>query len=315
MHSCDPRADGAEMFMRISVLCFLTRIHGVVPSHPKEPTLHPHWNLFEHEKCGLSQADRIIGGRDAALGAYPWIARIGYTYNMSQKPVFRCGAVLVSKRYIVTAAHCVTNLPNRVRVGVIRLGEHNTNTNPDCEDDVCADPHQDFFPKEVIVHKDYGKPRFKNDISLIRLDRQVAFSSYVMPICMIHGVLLTKSYVSESSEVAGWGIYDIDNPKPSVLLQTVKLPVVKNEKCEDAFKFHAKIGRTQMCVGGEVGYDSCGGDSGGPLMKVETLDGSPRYYLLGVVSFGARKCGATAMPGVYTRISEYMNWIMDNMQT
>jgi secreted trypsin-like serine protease len=106
-----------------------------------------------------------------------------------------------------------------------------------------------------------------------------------------------------------------ENPKPSAILQTVKLPIVENVKCEEAFKAHAEIGPTQMCVGGKVGYDSCGGDSGGPLMKVETLDGAPRYYLLGVVSFGAKRCGATRMPGVYTRVSGYMNWIMDNMHT
>jgi len=104
-----------------------------------------------------------------------------------------------------------------------------------------------------------------------------------------------------------------ENPKQSVILQTVKLPVVDNEKCEKTFKLHAEIGPTQICVGGQVGYDSCAGDSGGPLMKVETLDGPPRYYLLGVVSFGVKRCGATTMPGVYTRISDYMNWLMDNM--
>ncbi|XP_069688618.1 venom protease-like [Periplaneta americana] len=287
----------------------------LLPNPPKDPTLHQNWKLFEHEKCGLSQADRIIGGKDAALGAYPWIARIGYISSKTpdQQPLFRCGAVLVNKFYIITAAHCVTNLPNKLRVGVIRLGEHNINTDPDCEDGVCADPLQDYTPTELIVHKDYGKPQFKNDISIIRLDREVIFSSYIMPICMIHGKLMTKSYVGEPSEVAGWGIYDIENPKPSIILQTIKLPIVENEECEIAFKQYAEIGPTQMCVGGQVGQDSCGGDSGGPLMKVETLEGPPRYYLLGVVSFGAKRCGATTMPGVYTRISDYMNWVMDNM--
>jgi transmembrane serine protease 9 len=104
-----------------------------------------------------------------------------------------------------------------------------------------------------------------------------------------------------------------ENPKQSIILQTVKLPVVDNKKCEEAFKLHAEIGPTQICVGGQVGHDSCAGDSGGPLMKVETLDGPPRYYLLGVVSFGVKRCGATTKPGVYTRISAYMNWLMDNM--
>jgi Secreted trypsin-like serine protease len=102
--------------------------------------------------------------------------------------------------------------------------------------------------------------------------------------------------------------FSSENPKSSAILQTVKLHILQNEKFENAFKNHAKIGATQMCVGGQVGHNSCGGDSGGPLMKVEALDGPPRYYLLGVVSFGA-----TTMPGVYIRDSEYMNWIMDNL--
>jgi len=64
---------------------------------------------------------------------------------------------------------------------------------------------------------------------------------------------------------------------------------------------------------GQVRHESSRGDAGGPQMKVEALDGPPRYYLLGVVSFGAKRCAATVMPGVDTRVSEYVNWIMDNM--
>jgi hypothetical protein len=40
--------------------------------------MHPICDLFELEKCGLSQADRIFGGIDAAPGTYPWIARVEY---------------------------------------------------------------------------------------------------------------------------------------------------------------------------------------------------------------------------------------------
>nr|CAD7429303.1 unnamed protein product [Timema monikensis] len=81
-----------------------------------DPTQHPNWKLFEKDRCGLGSRDRIIGGQDAEPGWYPWIARIGYLSNKVDIPLFRCGAVLVSKFYIVTAAHCVTNLPNRLRV-------------------------------------------------------------------------------------------------------------------------------------------------------------------------------------------------------
>ncbi|XP_033226885.1 spaetzle-processing enzyme-like [Belonocnema kinseyi] len=115
------------------------------------------------------------------------------------------------------------------------------------------------------------------------------------------------------AEVAGWGIYDINDPKPSVTLLTIKLPIVHLDKCRKSFKNYAEIGEGQMCVGGIVGHDSCGGDSGGPLMKVEALEGPPRYYLIGVVSFGAKHCGESDTPAVYTKISKYVTWILDNM--
>jgi len=44
--------------------------------------------------------------------------------------------------------------------GVVRLGECNTNTDPDCKFDVCADTLQDWTLAELIVHTDYGKTQF-----------------------------------------------------------------------------------------------------------------------------------------------------------
>jgi hypothetical protein len=35
--------------------------------------------LLPTDECGASLGERIVGGKNAALGAYPWIARIGYT--------------------------------------------------------------------------------------------------------------------------------------------------------------------------------------------------------------------------------------------
>lgn len=40
----------------------------------------------------------------------------------------------------------------------------------------------------------------------------------------------------------------------------------------------------------------------------------PRYYLLGIVSFGAKDCGKEPLPGVYTNVIKYISWIVENMQ-
>lgn len=106
----------------------------------------------------------------------------------------------------------------------------------------------------------------------------------------------------------------IDDPKPSTILQTVKLPIVDMDRCVMAFRSYADVsGNEQMCVGGVPGEDSCGGDSGGPLMKVESLDGPPKYYFIGIVSFGTKSCGASQTPAVYSRVTTYNTWILNNI--
>lgn len=36
-------------------------------------------------------------------------------------------------------------------------------------------------------------------------------------------------------------------------------------------------------------------------------------YLRGIVSFGSRRCGDFGVPGVYTNVFAYIQWIKDNL--
>lgn len=123
-----------------------------------------------------------------------------------------------------------------------------------------------------------------------------------------------KNYQGSLAEVAGWGVHDLKMPTASDYLLYVKLPIVELERCVEAFKKHADIGPTQLCVGGVIGEDSCGGDSGGPLIKADASHGFPRYYIIGIVSFGPKYCGATTMPAIYTKMSSYVYWLLDNLR-
>jgi len=64
-----------------------------------------------------------------------------------------------------------------VRRTSVRLGELDERTDPDCYQSECADRVQDFYPSVVMVHKDYDRPKFRNDLALIRLDRPVNITS------------------------------------------------------------------------------------------------------------------------------------------
>jgi serine protease 7 len=69
---------------------------------------------------------------------------------------------------------------------------------------------------------------------------------------------------------------------------------------------------SQICAGGKLGKDSCNGDSGGPLMAYDAT--TQLWNLVGVVSYGPEPCGLEGWPGVYTRVTKYMDWIEKTIQ-
>jgi secreted trypsin-like serine protease len=46
---------------------------------------------------------------------------------------------------------------------------------------------------------------------------------------------------------------------------------------------------------------------------VSPRDGTSRYYVAGVVSYGPQACGTKDWPGVYTRVSKYTDWILNQL--
>lgn len=64
---------------------------------------------------------------------------------------------------------------------------------------------------------------------------------------------------------------------------------------------------SHLCAGFlSGGRDTCTGDSGGPL-QISSEDEACVAQIIGITSFGIG-CGSTT-PGIYTRVSEYIDWI------
>ena len=106
----------------------------------------------------------------------------------------------------------------------------------------------------------------------------------------------------------------IDGPTSSTL-QVVQLPVVSNERCKQAFaRFPTTVIDDKVMCAGELtgGKDTCKGDSGGPLMLGRVYENVSVFYQIGVVSYGFR-CAEEGYPGVYSRVSAFLDWISDNI--
>ena len=225
---------------------------------------------------------------------------------------------MISKRYVLTAAHCVhkKTLPRRLSLTSVRLGEYDTSTGRDCipdgaNDKVCNDEPISIDIEEQIIHSGYkgDSSDQRYDIALLRLDRDVSFSAFIKPICLPPTGKLNQRLV-----VAGWG--KTETASGSNVKLKVTVPLVDMSACYAKYAERgAYVGEGQICAGGERGKDSCRGDSGGPLMQQDRApDGSLRWSCVGVVSFGPSPCGMQGWPGVYTKVHDYLPWIKSQLR-
>ncbi|XP_025833752.1 CLIP domain-containing serine protease 2 [Agrilus planipennis] len=272
---------------------------------------HPNLRLLPTENCGTIINDfRITSGAKTGVKEFPWMALLAYLTKAGIE--FRCGGSLINDEYILTAAHCVES---QELIGV-RLGEHDIQTDKDCDihGEYCAPPVQDFYIEDVIVHPDYKTSSFSNDIAIIKLATKVNLTyDNVKPICLPIGDLSDLDLDGKFAVIAGWGVTETGYKSP-VLLKT-SVPVVPNDECSRIYEgYQTSIDFKQLCAGGYLGRDSCAGDSGGPLKYVTSLAGTPKYVQYGIVSFGPKYCGIGTQPGVYTRISYFLKWILDNLK-
>ncbi|XP_050679532.1 proclotting enzyme-like isoform X2 [Leptidea sinapis] len=266
------------------------------------PIISNYSNIVDVNDCGQREDEggRIVGGTESKPGSWPWMAAI-YLHGAKRRE-FWCGGTLIGRKHVLTAAHCTRDSKQRpfpprqfsVRLGDVDLSREDEPSRP-----------VTLRVTAVRAHEQFSRVGFYNDIAVLMLAENVQKSKYVIPICLPHGMSYNQ-FEGSAATVVGWGTTRYGGGESSRQLEA-RLPVWRNDDCDRAY--FQPITDSFLCAGyARGGVDACQGDSGGPLMLL--VQG--RWTQIGVVSFG-NKCGEPGYPGVYTRVTHYLNWLQQNL--
>ncbi|XP_066991337.2 uncharacterized protein [Anabrus simplex] len=239
----------------------------------------------------------IKGGENITSGEFPYLAALGFVKRLptgrKSTVAWLCSGVLISEKYVLTAAHCPTN-PLNGQLTKVKLTSNIT--------------HPKIFDVEdVIPHDSFRPPAKYGDIALIKLFRAVKMDKSLWPPCISN--VPKEDEVGKKLTVLGWDSpYEIDKESNTIPQKAWQM-MIKDDECSKELGNDAiiqlpnKLHSSMFCAKNESS-DTCPGDSGGPVIRVV----EDRHILVGITSFGYDPCSGKR-PSVYTSVSYYRNWI------
>ncbi len=239
--------------------------------------------------AGGGPQPQVVGGEPVANGDFPFVASLGdVRYGGTAYTRHICGASLIDRDSVLTAAHCAQDTPRwtmRVVVGRTVLSGNGGETRR---------------VSKKVVHPSFNGGRdYRYDVAVLTLKAPVQGIPRLSPAGAARDGLEKPGRLAT---VAGWG--DTIKQSPSGggasnypdRMHVARVPIVSDSRARDVYG-PSFVG-TLMVAAGKEGKDTCAGDSGGPMFA--TQDG--KRYQIGITSFGYG-CATKKYPGVYTEVN------------
>lgn len=270
--------------------------------------------VFSFSSLSLAESkitSRVINGKPALINDFPWMVYL-FINDKDGGGGRECGGTLIDKEWVLTAAHCFLNsdedkIDSSLGGYVSVLLNSNTLMSVDNGAKIIQS-------SSVIIHPNFDPFTLDFDIALLKLSQPVV----EQPIALLLTDSLSLPTVNSKVTILGWGATKVSASNKAIgfsntLLKADQL-IVSSKFCENAYKGSGLITNNMICANGITltdTTDTCIGDSGGPLV----IKQNDHFIQVGVTSFGGSDviCGEPRIPGVYTRLSTFIDYITQHI--
>ncbi|KAJ8352588.1 hypothetical protein SKAU_G00240640 [Synaphobranchus kaupii] len=263
---------------------YLVSINLSQPASQQQPVkIHNSTNLSAAP--GLSSVRALWGGNLSREGQFPWQVSLHFQRE------HLCGGSIVAQRWILTAAHCVYGfaIPTlwAVHVGLTEQPVNGANS---------------LAVEKILYHARYRPKGLDYDIALMKLAEPLSFNGHVEPICLPN--FGEQFEDGKMCWISGWGGHGGRGAKARLSLLSARVPLISYKACTQP----AVVPGLHLALD-DLRWVPGGGTAGGLL----ACEDSAVWKLVGATSWG-QGCAERNKPGVYTRITQSLNWIHEQME-